>query len=87
VDGSSPELINEDDPVVINIHGDKMLYVGINFMDFSLKQTMVSTDGSLRKDFNMNIKPRNKMHQFIPWDKWPWSEIWKYQLRTYTQLM
>lgn len=56
VDGSSPELINEDDPVVINIHGDKMLYVGINFMDFSLKQTMASTDGSLRKDFNMNNK-------------------------------
>ncbi len=51
LDGTEAKVINDDDPMIINVHDDWLVYLGINFGDFSLKQTIVKEDGSGRKDY------------------------------------
>lgn len=51
LDGSEAQVVNDDDPVSIMVFGDFLVYLGMDFTNFSLKETILKADGSLRKDY------------------------------------
>lgn len=51
LDGSEVSVVNEDNPISINIHEDWLVYLDMDFASFSVKETLVRTDGTLRRDY------------------------------------
>ncbi|MCK9252154.1 MAG: DUF5050 domain-containing protein [Clostridiales bacterium] len=56
-DGSKVTPVNADNAVLINIHDDWLVYLSLNLDDFSIVQTLIRTDGSIRKDYRLEQEP------------------------------
>ncbi|MFB0958949.1 MAG: DUF5050 domain-containing protein [Clostridiaceae bacterium] len=53
LDGSEPTVVNNEGPLMLNIHEDIMVYLTMDFASFSMKETIMNTDGTNRKDYLM----------------------------------
>jgi len=60
LDGSEKTVMNEDDPVTINVHDDLLLYLCFDFTSFSITQTIMKTDGTGRKDYAYVQEPQGQ---------------------------
>ena len=69
LDGSEASVISDDDAIIINVHGDWIVCLGMDFTDFSVKQTILKSDGTERKDFLFKQTP-----QAANVDKFPMQE-------------
>jgi len=66
LDGTGAAVINDDNAMVINVHDDWLVYIGINFNDFSIKQTIIKEDGSGRKDYLYTQTPQAQNAERYP---------------------
>ncbi|MDD3809825.1 MAG: DUF5050 domain-containing protein [Erysipelotrichaceae bacterium] len=54
LDGSGVAVVNEDSPVLINVIGDTLVYLSLDFSDlisWQVKETIIKTDGTNRHDY------------------------------------
>lgn len=51
LNGADSIVMNEDDPVSINVHDDLLLYLCFDFKSFGVNQTIMKADGTGRKDY------------------------------------
>ena len=57
LDGTEASVINNDYPVVINVQGDRLIYLVWYFKPFRMKQTIIKSDGTGRKDYDYVVTP------------------------------
>jgi len=66
LDGSQAVVIDKLAPMGINVNGDWLMYVVMDPIDFSIKQTIVKTDGTGRKDYELKMTPPDQNVEKYP---------------------
>lgn len=51
LDGTMASVINDDDPMNLCVHGDLLVYSGMDFTDYSATQIIMMADGTRRKEY------------------------------------
>ena len=66
LDGSQAAVIEKIVPMSISVTGDWLMYVAMDPINFTIKQTLLKTDGTDRKDYELKMTPPDQNIQKYP---------------------